>query len=351
MMQISDFVIDEDMTIMDAVKAIDRNGRGIAFVCVDDKLKAVLSDGDIRRYIMNKGNMTEKVSRVANYSPRMIKVGKTLDIKKYIKDNRITAVPVIDKEDCIVKICFKDGEEVYNTNRIHVPVVIMAEGKGTRLYPYTQILPKPLIPIGNKTITEHIIDRFLNIGCSDITMIVNYKKRFIETYFAEDSGYTVKFVEENEFYGTGGGLRLLEGMEHTFFMTNCDILLDADYVDIYKMHKKQANLITMVCARKKMEIPYGTVEKDSAGRYCGLTEKPVYSFLINTGFYVIEPEFLNMIPENTFIHITDMIQKCAGEGYNIGVYEVEEDAWMDMGQLNELENMRKRLGESEEELV
>ena len=349
MMQISDFVIDENMTIMDAVKAIDRNGRGIAFVCVDDKLKAVLSDGDIRRYIMSKGNMMEKVSHVANYSPRMIKVGKTLDVKKYIKDNRITAVPVIDKEDCIVKICFKDGEEVYNTNRIHVPVVIMAGGKGTRLYPYTQILPKPLIPIGNKTITEHIMDRFLETGCSDITMIVNYKKRFIETYFAEDSGYFVKFVEEKEFFGTGGGLKLLKDIKETFFMTNCDILLDADYADIYKHHRNQKNLITMVCAKKKVEIPYGTVEKDVEGKYVGLTEKPVYSFLINTGFYVIEPRFLEKIPENTFIHITDIIQNCAEEGEKIGVYEVEEDAWMDMGQMNELEKMRKKIGEGGEE--
>lgn len=342
-MKISDFIIDENMTVLDAVKAIDLNGRGIAFICRENKFVAVLSDGDIRRHILNQGNMELQVRDIANYAPRYMKTGDTCEIKSYMKENKITAIPVINEQGEIVRIYFKSGEEIYNTEQVCVPVVIMAGGKGTRLYPYTQILPKPLIPIGNKTITEHIMDRFIEAGCTDVTMIVNYKKRFIETYFAEDSVYKVKFVEENEFYGTGGGLKLLTGIDKTFFMTNCDILLEADYADIYRMHKSQNNLITMVCAKKKIEIPYGTVEKDTEGRYLGLTEKPTYTFLINTGFYVIEPEFLDLIPENTFIHITDMIEKCSRMGHRIGVYEVEEDTWMDMGQLNELENMRKQL--------
>lgn len=344
-MQITDFIIDENITLINAVKVIDRNGRGIAFICKNNKLRAVLSDGDIRRYILNKGNMEEEVKHVANYKPKYLKTGSSLNIKKYLSDNRITAVPVVDEQGGIVKIWLKNGEEVCDIKKINIPVVIMAGGKGTRLYPYTQILPKPLIPIGQKTITEHIMDRFIKVGCMNITMIVNYKKRFIETYFAEDSGYFVKFVEEEQYFGTGGGLKLLKDIDQTFFMTNCDILLEADYTDIYEKHKSEKNIITMVCANKKVVIPYGTVERDVSGKYSRLTEKPTFSFLINTGFYVIEPEFLKRIPDNTFVHITDIIHKCAAEGENIGVYEVEENAWMDMGQMDELEKMKSRLGE------
>lgn len=344
MAKITDFIISEHMSIMDAMKVINNNGRGIVFVCDKERVKAVLSDGDIRRYLLQNQDLQKSVRDIANYNPRCIEVGNVKNLIKYMKENKITAVPVVDESGKVLRICFEDGTEVYGSSNVQVPLVIMAGGKGTRLYPYTQILPKPLIPIGSKTITEHIIDRFLNIGCKDISMIVNYKKRFIETYFAEESAYSIHFVEEETFFGTGGGLKLLEDIKETFFMTNCDILLDADYLDIYRRHKREHNIITMVCAKKKEVIPYGTVERDESGQLRKLTEKPTFSFLVNTGFYVIEPEFLAKIPENTFIHITDIIENCIKEGERVGVYEVEEEAWMDMGQMDELEKMRNRLG-------
>ncbi len=176
-------------------------------------------------------------------------------------------------------------------------------------------------------------------------MIVNYKKKFIEAYFGEnDADYNITFIEEEEFCGTGGGLKLLPDMKTTFFMTNCDILIDADYAEIFSYHKKQGNILTMVCAKKQVEIPYGTVEINEEGGLVAIREKPSFSFLTNTGFYIIEPEFLSRIPEQTFIHITDIIDQCIAAGERIGVYTVEEEAWMDMGQMDELERMKKKLG-------
>lgn len=343
-MRLNDFIIDEKMKIAQAIKKIDENGQGIVFICKDDKkLQAVLSDGDIRRYILTGGRLEEEVRCIANYSPKSIRQEIFVDSRRYMKENRITAVPLLNQEGCIQKIFFLTGKEISNADCISAPVVIMAGGMGTRLYPYTQILPKPLIPIGKKTITEHIIERFERFDCKDITMIVNYKKKFIETYFAEENKYHIKFVEENEYYGTGGGLKLLNGQTDTFFMTNCDILLDADYADIYKIHKKNGNIITMVCAKKKMQIPYGTVQMDREEVFRELVEKPTFSFLVNTGFYVIEPEIFRYIPDNTFIHITDIIQQCKKSGENIGVYSVDEECWMDMGQMDELEKMKQKL--------
>ena len=176
-------------------------------------------------------------------------------------------------------------------------------------------------------------------------MIVNYRKEFIKAYFQEEGKAEIRFIDEEKFLGTGGGLHLLKGMiRDTFFLSNCDILVEADYSNIYRRHKEQGNLVTVVCARKKVEIPYGTVEISEDGRIEKLKEKPVYHFNTSTGLYMIEPEFIEQIPENTFIHITDVIQICMEQGKRIGAYLIEEENWMDMGQLEEMERMKEQLG-------
>lgn len=346
-MNFDQYIISEDISIMEAIKKIDENGRGIAFFCSGKKLLGVVSDGDIRRYILKKGDMSAGIVHVMNYQPKFWQgnVGTVKTMCEYMKQEHITALPIVDSRKNVMQIIFDTGERICSSEQIDIPVVIMAGGKGSRLDPYTRILPKPLIPVGNKTITEHILDRFKEYGCLSFKMIVNYKKKFIETYFAEDHFYNIQFLEEEKFLGTGGGLKLLGKMDGTFFMTNCDILVEADYADILKEHKRNKNVITMVCARKTINIPYGTVKSDLGNKVIALEEKPEYTFLANTGFYVIEPDFLCEIPENTFVHITDIIQSCIDKEMRVGIYPIEEDAWMDMGQLNELEKMRKRIGE------
>lgn len=344
-MDISQFIISEDTTIQGAVMKLNENGHGILFICDGRNLKAVLSDGDFRRSMLGSADMKGKVEKIANYNPKKLYLDETVDYVEYMKLKQITALPIVDEKDNIVRIEFANGDKAYNLLSEKIDAVIMAGGKGTRLYPYTKILPKPLIPIGDKTITEHIIDRFSNVGCEEFFMIVNYKKNFIKAYFQENENNTnIKFIDENEYYGTGGGLRLLNGvMKRTFFMTNCDIIVEADYSDILEYHKAHMNLVTMVCAKKKVQIPYGTVEVNDKNEVQLIKEKPEYTFLTNTGLYVLEPEFLQKIPEKEFIHITDVIEKCIDEGEHVGVYSVDDTAWMDMGQLEELEKMRRRI--------
>lgn len=177
-------------------------------------------------------------------------------------------------------------------------------------------------------------------------MIVNYKKNFVKSYFQDnDNQYDICFVEEPEFWGTAGGLKLVENKyQDTFFITNCDILIQADYGDIVEYHKKNKNIITIVCARKKVVIPYGIVETDSIGQLTGFREKPEFEFITNTGLYLVEPEFIHKIPSQTFIHITDVIQQCIEQGEHVGTYVIGERDWLDMGQLDELERMKQHLG-------
>ena len=342
-MRLADYMIEPECTVVDAIKQIDSNGKGIVYVCKNNILCGTVTDGDVRRHILSKGSVNDNVTVIMNKNPLFCYIEELEAVYEKMHVEYVRSIPVLNKK--VVDIIFADEISIPDKRQLDIPVVIMAGGKGTRLYPYTQILPKPLIPIGEKTITEHIMSRFEEYGCHHFDMIVNYKKNFIKSYFLDSENRAdVDFIDEIVFLGTGGGLKLLDGKySDTFFMTNCDILIEEDYAKIIDAHKQNSNIITMVCAEKNMVIPYGTVEVAEDGQAVILKEKPSMSFITNTGFYVIEPEFLNMIPENTFIHITDVIQKCIDTGKRVGVYKISEDKWLDMGQMEEMEKMRQKL--------
>lgn len=339
------YIISEDFSIKEAMQQIDRNTKGIVYVVKDKKLSGALTDGDVRRYILSSGDIEKKVSQIMNANPKFLLLENENDVSKKLKEYKLHSLPILNGNHEMLKIYFDDEVVEKEKQKLDIPVVIMAGGKGTRLYPYTQILPKPLIPIGEETITEHIMDHFEEYGCTEFSMIVNYKKNFIKSYFEDsEKKRNVKFIEEKTFLGTGGGLKLLnKQINSTFFMTNCDILIEEDYAKILKCHREKKNLVTMVCAVKKMVIPYGTVITDEDDRVIEMKEKPELSFVTNTGFYILEPEFLELIPDNTFVHITDIIQKCIDLKKNIGIYRISEDKWLDMGQLEELEKMKEKL--------
>lgn len=344
MAELKDFIIDRSSTVLDAMSVIDANAKGIAFVCSDKKITAVITDGDIRRYIIGGGDLSRNVTEIANINFKYLTETDTVDsnvISKIKSDYK--AIPVLDADGKILSIVFGDETASIPHRKLDIPVVIMAGGKGTRLYPYTKVLPKPLIPIGDVPITMHIMQHFEKFGCTHFTLVVNHQKELIKAYFSDpEIPYTIDFAEENTPLGTAGGLKLLEGkINGTFFMTNCDILVDADYDKIYEYHRKSGNLITMVCAVKKITIPYGTVCMNESGHIESMVEKPEVSYLVNTGYYVVESVLLSEIPENTFIHMTDVVQKCMDEGKPVGVFPISENQWSDMGQIDEMEKMQK----------
>lgn len=341
------FIVDENISVIDAMKKINSNNGGIVFLCEQGKLIACVTDGDIRRYILGGGELSARLTAIANYRPVFLEETRRNMAKQTMQQYSVTAIPIVNKAGEIVDIRFQKEEGLRGSGneilpQLNLPLVIMAGGKGTRLKPYTDILPKPLIPVDDKTITEHIIKQFADYGCSDVTMIVNYKKDFIKAYFRDsDMNIKIKFIEEQKYMGTGGGLKLLHNRaKETFFMSNCDILVDADYAEILRYHRDAGNLITMVCARKKFIIPYGTVLTNEEGQAVGLEEKPEFMYHVNTGLYLIEPAFLDKIPADSFVHITDVIEGCIREKEKVGTYLIEDDQWMDMGQLDELEKMK-----------
>lgn len=347
-MNIEALCINKEIPIINAIKLLDKTNKKILLVIEDTKLIGVVTDGDIRRWIIKNGDLNEQVKFVMNSNPVYLYEGEMYDAEEIMRSKMIEAIPIVDRRKRVIDIVFwndKFREKLNYYNTLSNPVVIMAGGKGTRLKPYTQIIPKPLIPIGDKSILERIINNFREYGCHSFYLTLNYKKNMIKAYLGDQEiDYEVNYIEEEQFLGTGGSLYLLKGIiNDTFFVSNCDVLVDANYSDIIQYHKEQNNKITMITSLRHYNIPYGVIHCNNEGNILNMEEKPEMNFQINTGMYVLEPRVLEDIPENRFFHITDLINMYIERGEKVGAYPVTENSWLDMGEMKEMDNMLKKL--------
>lgn len=358
MKNIAESLVNETTSIVDVLKKIDLTGNGLAIVVgTDNLLLGTITDGDIRRFIISGGELGSTIVNIYNKTPKYVFIDQDHEQKKQIfYDDLICALPVVNVAMQVVDVILwheidddahKANQEVINKSLSDFTVVIMAGGSGSRLYPYTKILPKPLIPIGDKPISERIIDKFVRFGCGNFVFSVNYKAAMVKAYYAEiNKEYNVSYIEENEPLGTAGSLHLLEHLVNsTFFVVNCDILIEYDYYKVYDYHKEMGNKITLVGAVKDYQIPYGVVEISKTNNLVDkIIEKPTYNFVVNTGMYILEPEVLKHIPKGKFYHITHLIEDLIKNGEKVGVYPVHGDSWLDMGQFEEMKDMMHKLG-------
>lgn len=344
------FCVGKDITVADAMQSINIGSKGILFVTdVDDKLIGCVTDGDIRRWLLKTADFNASISRFMSIAPKYLRRGQAKQARQFMLENSITAVPIVDREKKIIDIIYLN--ELPGSGRIRssalktTPVVIMAGGKGTRLYPYTKILPKPLIPVGDIPILERIINRFCEAGAQEFFISVNYKRNMIKSYFGEDEHpYTIEYIDEDIPLGTCGSIRLIQKQfDKPFIVTNCDTLIDVDFGDLMSYHLSSQNLITVVAALKNTTIPYGVFEIGENGTIENIKEKPVISHLINTGMYVVNPELIPLIPENIMFHMPDLLEKVRQQNGKIGLFPVNEDAFLDMGEFAEMKRMEEKL--------
>jgi dTDP-glucose pyrophosphorylase len=348
-----DLTVSCDISIREAMKALNQTAEKCLLVINSrKKLVGTLTDGDLRRSILSGANFDTSIEQSFSRNPKVVKEGKYTNEEAgtIMLSQRVEVLPVVNEQGAVVG--YITPEQVFsdapfpNTKVLAAPVVIMAGGKGTRLQPFTSILPKPLVPIHEKPVIEHIIGRFTQAGVSEFYMAVNYKSRILRAYFEElQPEYTVTFIDEKVPLGTAGALKYLEGVfTEPFLVTNCDIMIDADYTDLYAFHKKSGWDLTIVASMKKYVIPYGTCELNGNGHLSCIKEKPEYNFLVNTGLYVLEPYVLASIPNECIYHITQLISDVQKQGMKIGVYPVSEDAWIDIGQWTEYRKAVERFG-------
>lgn len=344
-MDIRTLLVFEEQSMIESMQRLDEAAKKILFVVSDSRLLASITDGDIRRWILKKGSLDAKVRDIANYCPKYLHEKDRGASREFMLEHAIEALPLVNDDKEIMDIIFLNEWEMPPKARLDIPVVIMAGGEGTRLYPYTKVLPKPLIPIGEIPIAEHIMNRFFDFGIDQFHLIVNHKKNMIKAYFNEtERPYSIFYADEDRPMGTGGGLYLLKDKIHTtFILSNCDILVDEDYGKIVDFHKKEKNFITLICSLKKIQIPYGIVEIGEKGEIEEMREKPNFSFFTNTGVYIVEPEVIQEMEKEIAVGFPDIISEYKEKGKKIGIYPISENSWMDMGQPKEMEKMRLRL--------
>lgn len=342
--------------ITDAMKIIDTNSVGLVYIVDAEKhLVGCLTDGDIRRWLLKGGRLDASVSDVMNRTPIYIKSQDVESSFALMTKNQIYSVPVVDDTMKVNNIVFLDSHMKMRvlSQKIALKdtsVIIMAGGKGTRLYPYTRILPKPLIPIGDIPILERILDRFYKFGAKDFLITVNYKKEMIKSYFSEsEHPYNITYVNEDEPYGTAGSISLIDKkFDSPVFISNCDIIIVAEYDGILKHHCKSGNDMTIVSSIKSTMIPYGVLKTGENGNIVSMEEKPILSHLVNTGMYVVNPDCLEMIPKGVVYHMTDLAEQMIRNGMKVGIYPIGENAFLDMGQFEEMKRMEEKLAEIQE---
>jgi len=345
MMQIDKYVEKSTATIRVAIKKMDLGG--IGFLAISDKNKkiiGIITDGDFRRAVLKGIDLNQNVLVIANKTFQYIEKDYHLDeaLKYFSGKCAIEYLPVIEngilvdiisKDDLFQKELIEDS----NKQKIKLPVIIMAGGKGKRLDPFTRVWPKSLIPIGEKPIIELIMDEFSKNSLTEFYISINNNDKMLRAFFADHKTYNkIKYIKENKPLGTAGALRLLEGkIKGNIFVTNCDIIIKVDYNTIIQFHKKNNNDLTLIGSIHHKMIPYGVCEIDDKGMLLNINEKPEYDFLVNTGLYLLKTSMLKQIPKNKYFDMTTLIQKALSNKKKIGVYPVSEKSWFDTGEWQE----------------
>ena len=337
--------ITPSQTLLQAIKRMDEVRCKLLLVMESDIFRGLLSIGDIQRAIIKNVSLDTPVTQVMRTDIVVCKEGDSYEhIRSEMIRCRAVFMPIMGEGGQVNRVVFWDemfqdglenkGGSNENTQGLGLPVVIMAGGKGTRLAPLTNILPKPLLPYGKKTILENIMDCFVQAGCNRFYLSLNYKASMIRHYFAElnNVSYKIDFFEEEVPLGTCGSLSLMrEKLKTPFFVSNCDIVINQDLQEVWQYHQANKNELTVVAALKHVKLAYGSLETGEDGLLRNLSEKPEWVFKVNSGMYLLEPHLLDLIPENSFFNMTDLMDILLSHNRRVGVFPVSEGSWSDIG--------------------
>ena len=329
--------ISSDKTLLDALTQMDVVKRKLLIILEDGKFVGLLSIGDIQRAIIKNLELTCSIKTVIRKGAKILYESATPEqIRSTLFAHRMEFCPILNEINEVVEMHFWEdyfGGNLTIKNEFNIPVVVMAGGLGTRLKPMTNVLPKPLIAIGEHSMLEEIIDRFTAYGCNKFFLSLNYKADFIEYYIKSIANLQDVNIEREELpLGTAGSLTNFMGLiNETFFLSNCDILLDCDYSEILEYHIDNNCDVTVVSALKSYPIPYGIISTHEDGTLKKIDEKPINTVKVNTGMYILEPHVLELIPVGKMFNMTDLINQLILSNGKIGVFPVSENSWTDIG--------------------
>jgi len=301
----------------------------------DDKLIGALTDGDVRRGLLKGFSIESKVDEIIQNNPRYIIKGEN-NLKKIIeyREGDFRIVPVLDESRKVINVIN------FRKIRSYLPIdaVIMAGGRGQRLQPLTDLVPKPLLKVGNKAIMEHNLDRLALFGIDDFWVSVKYLGEQIENHFGagENKNIKIEYVWESEPLGTIGAVSKIQNFEHDYILvTNSDLLTNIDYEQFFlEFIRKDADLAVLTIPYQ-VNVPYAVLET-SDGNVKSFKEKPTYTYYSNGGIYLLKKEMLSFIPKNTFFNATDLMEELIKKKFKVISFPFS-GYWLDVGKHEDFE--------------
>ncbi|HIP14924.1 MAG TPA: CBS domain-containing protein [Sulfurimonas autotrophica] len=331
-------LLNQQATIKDALGVIDKGAIRIAIVLDDnERVVGTLSDGDIRRGLLNGLTLDSSIENLYFKEPTLANINdaKEIIIQKAIR-KQIYQIPIVDDEGKLVKI--EDLAKLLKTNAKKNRVVLMAGGLGTRLRPLTQQTPKPLLKVGNKPILETIIENFAKYGFVNITISVNYKADMIKKHFGDGSalGVNIDYIEEEKRLGTAGSLSLMrERPQEPFFVMNADLLTNVNFDHLLDYHSFENAIATMCVREYDYQVPYGVIQTEGS-RILSIEEKPVHKFFVNAGIYILSPQVFEYIPKDEFYDMPTLFEDIIKDSLKTVSFPIHE-YWLDIGRVSDFE--------------
>ena len=334
-------IITQDLTLLEALSCINALAPEplVLFVIDDDKcMVGTLTDGDSRRALITGASLNDKVKTVMHRNFNFMRVEDVEDVKeiKRQRERKMKLVPLLDAEQHIVDII---NLERFKT-RLPVDAVMMAGGKGERLRPLTENTPNPLLPVGDKAIIDHNVDRLISYGVQHISVTVNYLKEQIEEHYMEPrKGVLIQTVREPKYLGTIGSIKFVPTFYNdTILVMNSDVFTNIDYEDFYLHFQEHDAEMSVAAIPYNVSIPYGILDLDGRN-ILGLLEKPKYTYYANAGIYLIKRCALEEIPDDTFFNATDLVEKLIEEGKKVIRYPLN-GTWIDIGNPQEYQKAK-----------
>ena len=332
MVNYTQHLLKKTSSIKDALIKLDALAKDAILFIIDDlgKLQGSLTDGDVRRGLLNGVQINEIVTKILQTNPKFI-LKSNYDLQEIIdlRSENYKVFPVLDDDGIIINVVN------FRLIKSYLPLdaVIMAGGKGTRLRPLTNDVPKPLLPVGDKTIMEHNVDRLTEFGIDDFWFSVNYLGDKIEDFFGsgKEKNLSINYVWEDTPLGTIGAISKIDNLKHEdVLVTNSDILTNLDYEQFYLDFKRSNADLSIASIPYNVNIPYAVLEKDEDGTIRGFKEKPTYTYYSNGGIYLMKKSVLSLIPKNTFYNATDLIEKLLSINKKVVSFSLE-GYWLDVG--------------------
>tara|TARA_B100000965_G_scaffold400592_1_gene422772 strand:+ start:1149 stop:2204 length:1056 start_codon:yes stop_codon:yes gene_type:complete len=335
-------IVSSSINLKESLNIINDGGIQAALVVDEHNIfLGIVTDGDVRRHLLKNGDLEAPISDLIHKNKSIVSyIEDETELKKLFNKKKINHIPILNSDDHIISIALRSDINNEKIKNVDSSVVVMAGGKGSRLAPLTNIIPKPLIPIGYSTIVEKIFDSFVNQGFNDIKLIINYKKELIKSYFNElDHSYKIDFLEESKYLGTIGGIKeFADELTKNFIITNCDVVTDTDYHNFFDHHIKKDAYLSILGLKKSSKVPYGVLKLDKEFNVKGLKEKPKQTHTIMTGIYILNKKALDFIPDDKECGMDELIEALIANNKLVTSYVIE-DGWYDMGQFSEYKKL------------